>query len=148
MSAVTAADIVAAARALLGTPFHHQGRVPGVGVDCAGVPICIARALGLVAPDWDVTAYPRVPDGVSLQRYCDDALLPATAPEPGGVVLVAWGASGLPQHLGVVVPYLHARALAMVHADSLRHGQVVLQRMVFGRVMRLVRTYRFAGVVY
>ena len=29
-------DIVAAAREYLDTPFVHQGRVKGVGIDCAG----------------------------------------------------------------------------------------------------------------
>ncbi len=28
---------IAAARTCLGTPFHHQGRAPGVGLDCIGL---------------------------------------------------------------------------------------------------------------
>ena len=142
---MTPAAIVDAARALIGTPFHHQGRVPGVGVDCAGVPILVARALGLTAPDFDVNGYSAAPDGSTLQAYCDAHLDPAADPQLGGVVLVAWK-DGPPQHLGVVVPYLHG-GLAMVHAESRRHRRVIETRLLFGAAMRLVRAYTFRGVV-
>ena len=34
---ITPADIVAAARSWLGTPYHHQAAVKGVGCDCLGL---------------------------------------------------------------------------------------------------------------
>jgi cell wall-associated NlpC family hydrolase len=40
-------NMVLAARECLGTPFQHQGRVPGVGLDCVGVAIYAAREVGL-----------------------------------------------------------------------------------------------------
>jgi cell wall-associated NlpC family hydrolase len=43
---MTAAEIIAAARACLGTPFRHQGRLPGIGLDCAGVALHVAQAVG------------------------------------------------------------------------------------------------------
>lgn len=140
---VTAADICAAAVRLLGTPFHHQGRWPGLGLDCAGVPIVVARWLGLVAPDFDVTGYAPMPDGRSLKRWCDQTMLQIAAPEAGGVVLVAWR-EGPPQHLGIVVPGAHGKD--MIHADSVRHHAVVRTRLQFGRAMRLVQAYRLPGV--
>lgn len=140
----TADDIVAAARALLDTPFHHQGRLPGVGVDCAGVVIIVGRGIGALDPAFDVTDYPRVPDGSTLQAYCDAHLEKAFTPAVGGVVLVAWG-RGEPQHMGIVVPYVHG-GLAMVHAESRRHKRVIETRLLFGRAMRLVRAYRLPGV--
>lgn len=142
----TAADVIEAARGLLGTPFHHQGRLPGVGLDCAGVPIVIARQLGLVHPDFDVTGYPAIPDGSTLQAYCEAHMQRSAAPEPGGVVLVGWR-DGPPQHLGIVLPYQHG-GLAFIHAESRRHGCVFEQRLVFGRAMRLVASYRMQGVSY
>lgn len=42
----TRADVVAEARTWLGTPFKHQGRVKGAGVDCVGLLFGIAWALG------------------------------------------------------------------------------------------------------
>lgn len=52
-------DIVNAASACMGTPFHHQGRLVGVGIDCAGVLVHIFNTLGL--PYIDEKGYPRRP---------------------------------------------------------------------------------------
>jgi hypothetical protein len=43
----TPRDFVEEARRWTGTPFHHQGRSLGVGVDCIGLPAEAARAVGL-----------------------------------------------------------------------------------------------------
>lgn len=53
------------ARSYLGTPFHHQGRLPGVGLDCAGVVVCAAREVGLTIED--VFGYARVPSDGTLR---------------------------------------------------------------------------------
>ncbi len=51
------AAIVAEARSWLGTPYHHHGRIKGVGVDCAQILLAVyADALGL-APALDVGKY-------------------------------------------------------------------------------------------
>ena len=60
------ARIVEAGRELLGTPFHHQGRAPGVGVDCVGLLVCVARALSI--PHRDSRTYRRRPEGDRLER--------------------------------------------------------------------------------
>ncbi|HZQ25261.1 MAG TPA: NlpC/P60 family protein [Terriglobales bacterium] len=39
--------IVECARTYVGTPFVHQGRVKGVGIDCVGLPLMVAEELGL-----------------------------------------------------------------------------------------------------
>lgn len=39
--------IVEAARACVGTPFRHQGRTPGVALDCGGLVLWPQRALGM-----------------------------------------------------------------------------------------------------
>ena len=142
---MTPADVVREAMALEGTPFHHQGRVPGLALDCAGVPIHIAKTLGLVSEDFNVTGYSPIPDGSTLKSFCDEYLVPAIDPEVGGVILVAWRL-GPPQHLGVVVPIKNG--LAMIHAESRRARKVQMQRLAFGRAMRLVQAYRFPGVAY
>lgn len=43
---ITGMDLVRAARGYLDTPFKHQGRLKGAGVDCVGLVICAARDLG------------------------------------------------------------------------------------------------------
>lgn len=139
------AAIVAEARGWIGTPFIHQHRVRGVGVDCAGLVICVARAVGIVPPDFDVTGYGMNPDGKSLKAYCDQHLQLLDEPmNLGDVVLVAWR-QGPPQHLGIVVD--HPSGLwGMVHAENRAHRAVVETRLHFGRAMRLVAAYRFPGV--
>jgi len=49
--------IIREARQWLGTPFHHQGRVRGVGVDCLQLLIGVYSAVGLMA-EIDVGPYP------------------------------------------------------------------------------------------
>jgi cell wall-associated NlpC family hydrolase len=58
------AVMIAAARSCLGTPFHHQGRAPGIGLDCIGLIVVALRAAG--ATVHDRTYYGRRPDGHSL----------------------------------------------------------------------------------
>ena len=89
--------IVAAARSWLGTPFHHQGRVKGVGVDCAGLILGVAAELGIVLGD--LKGYGRQPDGEELLLTCrrqGHEIAPRAA-LPGDVYLIAL--QGRPQHL-------------------------------------------------
>lgn len=137
----TAADVVAAARGHLLTPWQHQGRVPGLALDCAGLLICVARQLGLVAPDFDINGYARVPDG-TMPDWCDRYLEPVSDPQYGGVLMCA--ISQDPQHLGIVGDYLHG-GLSIIHASS-SAGKVVETRLMWARNQRLVRAYRFPGV--
>jgi cell wall-associated NlpC family hydrolase len=144
---VTRAEVVAAARSLLQTPFHHQGREPGVGIDCAGVLIAVAWLTDLKPRAFDVTGYPRAPDGTMLQALCDENLerIRSAELQPADVVLIRWG-FGKPQHLGIVGDHLHGGP-SLIHADSRRQKRVIETRLEFGRYMRLVQAYRLPGVV-
>ena len=78
----------------LGTPFHHQGRVKGAGVDCAMLLAEVYRRCGLV-PQIDPGYYP--PDWHlhrDAERYLD-TLLPyareLAAPGPGDVAVFRFG---------------------------------------------------------
>ena len=66
---MTADDIIAAARECIGTQFAHQGRVVGVGLDCAGVAVHAVRALGVDV--LDVTGYGRTPNKGHLAASLD-----------------------------------------------------------------------------
>lgn len=50
-SANIGAELVAWARTQIGVPWEHQGRAPGKGLDCVGLPVCGGRALGLRVVD-------------------------------------------------------------------------------------------------
>lgn len=140
-------EIVAEARALLGTPYHPHARTPGLGIDCAGVPIVVARKLDLVAPDFDVNGYSLHPNG-ELLPHCERHLLRITqaAMRPGDVCIASWG-HGDAQHFGIVAKHQQYDCLSLIHASNdRRHMKVIEHRLVFGRHMRFVAAYRFPGV--
>lgn len=132
--------IVSAARGYLGTPWRHQGRVKGHGVDCVGLVVCVCRELGVVGPDWDVKGYSRVPDGKELERHLHENLsaIPRAEIAPGCVVCVAFDKH--PQHVAIVGDYVHG-GLSMIHAE-MRSGKVVEHRLLFGGAMRFVSAFR------
>lgn len=136
------AAIVAQAMGLIDTPYVHQARLPGIGIDCAGVPIVIARALGLVLSTFDITGYPPTPDGVSLIAFCERHMRRTAEPQAGDVPVYRWGVR--PQHLGVLVPYRHG-GLSLVHALGPGHPAKVIESRVLPN-MALVAAYRLPGV--
>lgn len=44
-------SIVREARSYIGTPYHKNARIKGVGVDCATFVFCVYRTIGLVPPE-------------------------------------------------------------------------------------------------
>lgn len=147
-AAIARADIVAEARGWLGTRWAHQQRTRGVAVDCAGLVIGVARALGLVAADWNVDAYPRVPDGTSLLAECDAAMrrIAIADAAPGDVLVLA--VEGLPRHIGIVAPYAHG-GLSIIHAQDSRNPRracVVEHRLTPELRARIVAAYALPGI--
>jgi cell wall-associated NlpC family hydrolase len=143
----TRAEIVAEARRLVGTPYHHQGRLPGVGIDCAGVLVVIGRGLGFVAPDFDINGYARRPDGVSLIAHCEANMerIDVADMQPGDVPVFRFDAD--PQHVGIAGDYVHG-GLSLIHALGTRdgRGKVLEQRLAADILKRCVAAYRFPGV--
>lgn len=91
-------QIIDAARGLLGTPWQHQGRQPGIGIDCAGV---ILYVLGLNGFDYEVSGYPRQPDG-TLTTHAEACLtrIPKEAAQPGDVLI--FRVKREPQHIALL----------------------------------------------
>lgn len=132
------AAILAAGRRYLGTPFRHQGRVPGRGLDCIGVVVCIGRELGLF--HYDVSGYARQPTSwSSLRRHVDLAGFERVeAARPGDVYLMA--ITDRPQHValatdrGILHAWMQARRVVEHGLDDQWRG-------------RIVATYRFPGII-
>lgn len=95
-------DVVNAARQYIGTPFMHQGRVPKVALDCAGLVIMVSKDLGL--DHVDMVGYGRRPTGelrqaLSAQKSikqihikdisCGDILVMRFAKEPQHLAICA-----------------------------------------------------------
>ncbi|HJU15707.1 MAG TPA: hydrolase [Stellaceae bacterium] len=121
------AAIVAEAESWLRTPFHHEARVKGAGVDCLMLLAEIYERAGLV-PHIDPPHYP--PDWHihrDAERYLDGlsgyAREIAGPPEPGDVALFRYGRCF--SHGAIVVAWprlIHAnflaRAVAWGDADT------------------------------
>lgn len=141
------AEFVAYVESLVGTAYHHQGRLPGVGLDCPGPLICAVRHFGIKPADFDVTGYSRLPDGVALQGFCDQHMVRIGYDDrlPGDVALVRFQ-QGHPQHLGILVD-TDPRRQYWVEAESVRYKRVIRSRFVLGnRDMQLVALYRVPGL--
>lgn len=145
----TAQTLLHIARAWIGTPFCHQGRLQGIGVDCLGLVLETCReagllpALGLPAT-WDHVGYSRFPDQYGLVAQLDTYLLAVPASQMRvGDVAVFQTASGLPAHLGFVAdgaqPYSVLHALC---ARTARQARVVEHRFGPSWVRQVHCVYR------
>lgn len=139
---MTGADVVACARTQIGVPWVHQGRRWGEALDCAGLIICVARGLGMVPADFDVTGYTRTPDG-SMLPTLQEHLTPIPALELGAVLCVATDRD--PQHLGIVADYVHG-GFSLVHATNAGRCMVVESRIMYARNFKRRGVFRFPGV--
>jgi cell wall-associated NlpC family hydrolase len=141
------ADIVAEARAWLKTPYMHQQRMKGIGVDCAGLVIGVARNLGMVAADFDVNGYSRQPDGFSLMAHCERWMRRIDRDEMqlGDVIVTRYDAD--PNHFGILADYLHG-GLSVIHALGTRDGRghVLEHRLDAGTLARFVAAFKLPGV--
>ena len=128
-------SIIAEARRWIGTPYHHQGRLLGVGVDCVGLVVGVGLALGL--PVFDRTDYARVEEG-GLEAVFDEQLDLADGLQPGRVMLIKLPGQRWPRHCGIVSD------IGMIHVWEVP-GRCVEHRISASWVARVVRCYRFKG---
>ncbi len=117
MPRVSRETLVAVARGWVGTPFHHQAAVKGVGCDCIGLIRGVAAELGLSQGTFDdkrYQGYSRTPNSRLLLRGLGESLTPVRGgiqvTLPGDILLFRIDAA--PQHLAFKtdVGMLHAYA--------------------------------------
>ena len=142
---MTRPDIVAAARGWIGTPYHHQASLKGVGCDCLGLLRGVWRELLGAEPE-PVPAYG--PDWADPSG--DDPLLVAArthlvalaAGEGGGagdVVLFRWRPHLAAKHCSILT-----ERGTMIHAHD---GAAVTEvALVAGWRRRMAGTFRFPGL--
>ena len=137
-------QVVEAARGWLETPFHHQARLKGVGVDCVGLVIGVARELALVPQDLDVVGYPRTPDGTSLMATIRQHMteIDRSSMQPGDVIVVSFDRD--PQHLAILGDYRHG-GLSIIHAAG-NTGRVIETRLMFSNAMTFVAAFALPGI--
>jgi cell wall-associated NlpC family hydrolase len=134
-------ELMIAARSMVGTPFIHQGRVPGVGLDCAGFGIETCKAVGISIGDME--SYSKQPDGRSLLKHLNKTLLPIEIGRalPGDVLIMYFKRS--PQHIAMLAELNGRRTI--IHACLLQ-GKVVEQTINEEIIHRIVRAYSIPGI--
>lgn len=145
---IARADIVAAARSLIGTPFRHQARLPGVGIDCLNLIGEVGLRVGADgceqwAADPDLSSYGRTPRPDILLRKCDEYLdrVSLAAVGLGDVLVMAFKV--FPQHFAIVS---RVNPTYIVHAYPLPGVARVVENGVAVAGATVVRAYRFRGV--
>lgn len=132
-------EIVERARLYLETPFEHQGRLLGVGVDCAGLVIKVAHDLGLSA--FDIDGYSDQPDEATFRATLREQMDPILLRElqPGDVITFHFGKE---RHMGIVSAVEPVR---LIHAWS-KVGKVAEHPVDPAMWLRVRGAYRYRGV--
>jgi NlpC/P60 family putative phage cell wall peptidase len=122
---VKRAEIVAATREWVGTPYRHQTATRGAGCDCLGLLRGVWRHLygdePMVVPNYRADWRDGRHAG-ELQAAADELLILAEGePRPGQVLLFRLGRTATPRHCGIVVEprrFIHAQeGLGVIEAN-------------------------------
>jgi len=141
-----AADIVAHARGWLGTPFHHQARLKGVGCDCLGLIVGVVNelelkdAIGTPLATYDEVTYSREPDGAYLTEKLVGLLdeVPLVDMQAGDLAL--FRVRDNPQHLAILTDY--EGTIGMIHCFA-QARRVVEHRLDDDWKSRLLKVFRW-----
>jgi NlpC/P60 family putative phage cell wall peptidase len=93
---ITRADVVATARLWLGTPYHHQAALRGIGCDCLGLIRGVWRDLYGAEPETPPPYSPTWAESLGGDRLAAAALrhlrplVDADEATPGDVLLFRW----------------------------------------------------------
>lgn len=127
MTPADPARVIAAARGWLGTPYHDQASLKGVGTDCLGLARAVWREV--VGPEpATVPAYTRDWGEAGAREVLAEGagswLLPITVAEagPGSVVLFRMARGAIAKHVGILTEsgsFVHAYQAAGVIEEKL-----------------------------
>lgn len=127
--------VVEVARTWIGTPFHHQGRVKQVGVDCIGLVVGVAKELGFSVIDQ--TNYGREPYKFELEKQLDQQgiMIPKSEMQEGDILVIRFSKNM--QHVGIFT------GTGMIHAYSGGPRKCVEHSIDKKWDSRIVRVYRY-----
>jgi NlpC/P60 family putative phage cell wall peptidase len=148
--------VVECARSYLGTPYRHQGRLKGIGLDCIGLALCVGADLGLNDREgkpvhrYMYADYSRQPLGEELQEECARRLVvksfypPADLSDvlPGDVLTMR--VPSVITHLAIVSELTHG--LGMIHSYS-GVRKIVVEHLIDQKwARRIAGVFSFPGV--
>lgn len=139
---ITRADVVAAARGWLNTPFVHQGWTKGIACDCIGLIKGVGVELSLF--DYDehsdkarrYAAYSMLPNPRKMREGLAEFFVPIAKDEalPGDIFYIAWAKE--PQHVALMTDH------GLIHSYS-HVGKVVEHALDAEWERRICAAYRY-----
>jgi cell wall-associated NlpC family hydrolase len=91
---MTREEVLAEARSWLNTPYHHQGRIKGAGVDCGQLLLAVYAAVGII-PDTEVGNYSNEwhlhRDEERYLGWVEKFAHQVETPKPGDIALFKFG---------------------------------------------------------
>lgn len=138
---ITVNNIIDIARSQIGTPFRHQGRIPGMALDCAGLVAIVAQSLGVEYNEWP--GYGRNPHDGLLESVMDGqpsvTKIGASSESAvaGDILMIKFRAD--PQHLAICA------GDTIIHSYSAA-GKVCEHIFDSKWRQRVTAVYRFNGV--
>lgn len=147
----TRADVIQQGRSYLKTPFQHQARVQGLGLDCVGIVLCVGDDLGLADvhgrpfkrhqyPKYELTSI-----GGFVLAECKRRLIekPVTSLAAGDLVVMK--VPDVPCHAGIVTSI--NGALYLLHAYNAPGVMKVIEHVLDKAWRRrIVAAFQFPGV--
>jgi len=133
-------EVAQKALEFLGTPYHHQAKVKGLGVDCGQLILAVAQELNLVSPTMRVTNYSTEWHLHNTKEKMLNMLeqfncVEKTTLEVGDIVCFKFGR--VCSHLGIYLgdgQFIHAR---------IDQGKVVINSLSGDWLKRQTKTYSF-----
>ncbi len=137
---VTRREVLAVAHRWIATRFAHQQSKRGVGCDCIGLIVGVARDLEMpeaaaFASDLAIQGYSREPDPGMLLDACTRYLNPCRDPAPGDILLFRFHAE--PQHFALLSA-----------PDYIIHAYAQARRVVENRLDEVWQRRRVAAFSY
>ena len=130
------ARLAKAAQALVGVPYQRQGRTVA-GLDCVGLVLVAAQAVGFDLSRHDSRSYGQCPSADDLRARLDASLQEAEGVAVGHIALLETKGLG-DVHLGIVAE--RAGVLTLVHSVNSR-GCVVEHRLDSQMRAAIKKTY-------
>ncbi|WP_322497924.1 hypothetical protein [Candidatus Cyrtobacter comes] len=127
--------IASYARKWVGTPFSNGGRKNGIGCDCLGLFIGVAKRFHFrslyedkLISAFDTTAYHYLEDSKKLEHEINKHLIKIDAPRVGSIALIS---NQNISHIGIVADYINNKSLfSLIHA-SIERRLVIEHRLIF-----------------